>query len=277
MVPNVLESRKITSLPITSIRPNPNQPRRQFDQAALAELADSIQRYGILQPLTVRRAGPGGFELVAGERRLRAAKMAGLKHVPCIFVNVDERDSGLLALVENLQRRDLDYIEEAEGLRSLIRAYGLSQEEAARCISKSQSAVANKLRLLKLSPDILFTLREQGLSERHARALLRLDTEEARLDTLRHILANDLTVAKTEDYVEARLRAEAAGLPAPGEKAPTRKKKTPAIVLKDVRIFLNTVTRGLSIMNRAGLAAVCDRMETDKDLVLTIRIPKSAN
>lgn len=169
----LLETGKILYLPAAQIRPNPGQPRKIFDPAGLQELAASIAEYGIVQPLTVRRRD-GFYELVAGERRLRAARMAGLREVPCILLSVDEAQSGMVALVENLQRRDLDYIEEAEGLARLMRLYGLSQEQAAQRVGKSQSAVANKLRLLRHSPQVLAMLRENQLSERHARALLRL-------------------------------------------------------------------------------------------------------
>ena len=253
------------SLPVGAIKPNPHQPRRQFEPEELRELGESIRLYGILQPLTVRKTGPTTFELVAGERRLRAAVLAGMENVPCILLNVDAEQSGLLALVENLQRKDLDFIEEAEGLRSLIRSYGMSQEEAARCISKSQSAVANKLRILKLPPDVLEKLRSAGYTERHARALLRLEEPEAQRKALEAIIAGDLTVAKTEAYIDALLRR--------GEEE-KKKRKTPVVVLKDVRIFLNTVTRGLSMMNRRGVRAVCERADTDNELVLTIRIPR---
>ncbi len=263
--PSLLDSRKIVSLPVGAIKPNPHQPRRQFEPEELRELGESIRLYGILQPLTVRKTGPTTFELVAGERRLRAAVLAGMENVPCILLNVDAEQSGLLALVENLQRKDLDFIEEAEGLRSLIRSYGMSQEEAARCISKSQSAVANKLRILKLPPDVLEKLRSAGYTERHARALLRLEEPEAQRKALEAIIAGDLTVAKTEAYIDALLRR--------GEEE-KKKRKTPVVVLKDVRIFLNTVTRGLSMMNRRGVRAVCERADTDNELVLTIRIPR---
>ena len=263
--PSLLDSRKIVTLPVGAIKPNPHQPRRQFAPEELRELGESIRLYGILQPLTVRKTGPTTFELVAGERRLRAAVLAGMENVPCILLNVDAEQSGLLALVENLQRKDLDFIEEAEGLRSLIRSYGMSQEEAARCISKSQSAVANKLRILKLPPDVLEKLRSAGYTERHARALLRLEEPEAQRKALEAIIAGDLTVAKTEAYIEALLRR--------GEEE-KKKRKTPVVVLKDVRIFLNTVTRGLSMMNRRGVRAVCERADTDNELVLTIRIPR---
>ena len=159
------------------LHPNPNQPRKRFSPDGLEELAASIREHGVLQPLTVRKVD-GSFELVSGERRLRAARMAGLSEVPCIVIDVDGVCSSLLALVENLQRRDLDFLEEAMALDRLIHTYDLSQEEAARRIGKSQSAVANKLRLLKLSPRLLDRLRQNGLTERHARALLRLETEE---------------------------------------------------------------------------------------------------
>ena len=266
--PSFLDSRKIVTLPVGAIKPNPHQPRRQFLPEDLAELSDSIRRYGILQPLTVRKTGPTTFELVAGERRLRAAVLAGMDSVPCLLLNVDAEQSGLLALVENLQRKDLDFVEEAEGLRNLIRTYGLSQEEAARCVSKSQSAVANKLRVLRLPEDVLARLRETGLTERHARALLRLEDPEAQRKALEEIIRADLTVAKTEAYIDALLNA------APREEA-RKKKKAPVVVLKDVRIFLNTVTRGLSMMNRRGVKAVCERTDTEGELVLTIRIPRT--
>ena len=266
--PTMLTSRKVILLPVGSIHPNPMQPRKVFDPDALAELTESIRMYGVLQPLTVRKAADGSFELVAGERRLRASRAAGLEKVPCILVNVSEQDSGLLALVENLQRQDLDFIEEAEGLRTLIRSYGMSQEEAARCISKSQSAVANKLRILKLPPDVLQKLRSAGLTERHGRALLRLEEPQAQRAALEAVVAGDLTVAKTEEYIDAILRRGAE------EEQKKKKRKAPVVVLKDVRIFLNTVTRGLSMMNRSGVRAVCERADTESELVLTIRIPR---
>ena len=269
--PTMLTSRKVILLPVGSIHPNPMQPRKVFDPDALAELTESIRMYGVLQPLTVRKAADGSFELVAGERRLRASRAAGLEKVPCILVNVSEQDSGLLALVENLQRQDLDFIEEAEGLRTLTRSYGMSEEEAAKCIGLSQSAVANKLRLLRLSPELLYLLRERGLSERHARALLRLENDEQRLEVLSYVLENDLNVARTEQYIEDYLKR---GGPPKGTQG---KKKAPRIVLKDVRIFFNTVTKGLGVMRRSGVQAEYDQAETEADYILTIRIPKSGN
>ena len=199
--PSVLQTGRVLFLPLGAIRPNPAQPRSVFDAAGLQELAASIRQYGVLQPLSVRKKG-SGFELVAGERRLRAAGLAGLREVPCLLVTADDQDAGLLALVENLQRRDLDYIEQAQGLARLMQQYHLTQEQAARRVGKSQSAIANKLRLLKLSEPVLALLRASGLSERHARALLRIEDEAAQLRLVRLIAENGWTVAKTERYIE---------------------------------------------------------------------------
>ena len=257
----MLDSNRVLFLPVDAISPNPDQPRRVFPQHELEELAASIRALGLLQPLTVRR-GEQGWELVAGERRLRAAKLAGLTEVPCLSLQIDSQRSSLLALVENLQRKDLDFWEEALALDRLISTYHLSQEEAARRIGKSQSAVANKLRLLKLDPEALALLREKGFTERHARALLRLESPEQQAAAARAVVEGGLTVARTEEYVERLLH------PAP----PARRK--PTIVLKDVRLFLNTVSRGLSLMKQAGVKANCLRQETADTIQLTITIPK---
>lgn len=256
----------IVWLPAEDIAPNPVQPRRLFDEEALAELSQSIRSYGILNPLTVRCRG-GKYELVAGERRLRAAKLAGMETVPCIVLDVNMEDAGLIALIENLQRRDLDFIEEAMGLNSLIRMFGMSQEEAAKRIGKSQSAVANKLRLLKLPQDVLEDLRSYGLSERHGRALLRLTDPGAQRMALEYIAANALTVAATEEYIEALLAA-------PVEEA-DRPEPRRALILKDVRVFLNSLNRSLDLMKQGGIDAGVERVETEDSLILTISIPKA--
>ena len=260
---NVFLSRRVLHLPINSIHPNPNQPRRYFEEAALKELSESIQQYGILQPLTVRRSAVG-YELIAGERRLRAAKLAGLCEVPCLLARAEEESSSILALIENLQRRDLHYFEEATAIAKLITAYGLSQEQAAEKLGKSQSAIANKLRLLRLSPDCVLMLRENDLSERHARALLRLSDEEDRLSALHEIIERGYNVAQTEEYIENLLNET--------EVTPPRRK--PTYVIKDVRIFLNGVRRQLGIMQRAGVNANAERQDTDEEIRLIIRIPK---
>ena len=222
----------------------------------------SIQALGLLQPLTVRRRADG-WELVAGERRLRAAKLAGLEEVPCISLQIDDQRSSLLALVENLQRKDLDFWEEALALDRLISVYHLSQEEAARRIGKSQSAVANKLRLLKLPEDTLRALRDGGCTERHARALLRLEDPSLRQKALEQILSRQLTVAQTDALVDQLLS------PPPR----TRTKRT--FVVKDVRLFLNTLTRSMALMRSAGVDARCDRQDKDGEILLTIRIPQA--
>ena len=258
----LLDSPRVLFLPVDAISPNPNQPRRVFGAQVLEELAGSIQALGLLQPLTVRRRADG-WELVAGERRLRAAKLAGLEEVPCISLQIDDQRSSLLALVENLQRKDLDFWEEALALDRLISVYHLSQEEAARRIGKSQSAVANKLRLLKLPEDTLRALRDGGCTERHARALLRLEDPSLRQKALEQILSRQLTVAQTDALVDQLLS------PPPR----TRTKRT--FVVKDVRLFLNTLTRSMALMRSAGVDARCDRQDKDGEILLTIRIPQA--
>lgn len=261
---SLFESNRLLFLSADNIRPNPGQPRRHFADDGLAELAESIKEHGILQPLSVRK-GANGYELISGERRLRAAKLAGLSEVPCIVVEVDVEGSSLLALVENLQRKDLDFVEEATALAKLISTYHLSQEEAARKIGKSQSAVANKLRLLRLSPEILELLRSNGLTERHARALLRLDNEALQLRAASHITRHHLSVARAEAYINS-LASPLADKPVSFHK--------PTYILKDVRFFLNTINRGLSLMQTAGVDAHCSRQETNEAILLTISIPK---
>ena len=260
---------RVLTLRVEDIRPNPHQPRQTFDDEGLRELASSIRRHGILQPLTVRSAGGGKWELVAGERRLRAAKLAGLEKVPCIRREADDRESALLALVENLQRRDLDFIEEANGINQLIRMFGMSQEEAARRIGKSQSAVANKLRLLRLPPDVLEALRQNGLTERHGRALLRLPDGDRQRAALLYIIDNGLTVAATDAYIDALLQE-----PEP-EPEPPRPGSRRTFVLKDVRVFLNSLSRSIDLMKQGGIDAGVQREETEDRLILTISIPKN--
>ena len=253
----LLESTRVTMIAPEYISPNPDQPRRYFDPDGLSELADSIRAHGILQPLSVRRKGGGRYELIAGERRLRAAKLAGLREVPCLVAQVDEQDAGMLALIENLQRQDLDFIEEAMGISRLLEDWNMSQEQAARLLGKSQSAVANKLRLLKHSEPVLLALREAGLTERHARALLKLPTEESKLAAVKEIVRQGMSVARTEKYVETLLSARA--------DRPSR---------ANVGAFLNNLTQSLQKIQLSGIPAVSERRETDSQIVLTITIPK---
>ena len=256
-------SSRVRYIPINAVRPNPQQPRRSFDETALRELADSISAYGILQPLTVRDRG-GVYELVAGERRLRAARIAGLREVPCLIAEVGEKDAALLALIENLQRRDLDYMEEAAAIARLIRRYGLSQQQAAEKLGKSQPTIANKLRLLRLSAPVIDCLRQYGLTERHARTLLRLTDPEQQLAAARHIGKRGLNVAQTEQYID-RLTAE-------NRTEPPRRR--PTYIIKDVRLFLNSVERGVRLMQSAGVGAEVGRRDTEEEILLTIHIPK---
>ncbi len=256
------ETGRVLFLPVESILPNPNQPRKRFSSEELEELAGSIRALGVLQPLTVRRR-EGGWELVAGERRLRAAKLAGLQQVPCLSIQTDSQSSSLLALVENLQRKDLDFWEEARALRRLIDTYALSQEEVARRIGRSQSAVANKLRLLRLPEDVLQLLCQSGCTERHARALLRLEDPDDQRRAAQKTAEDQLTVAQTEALVESILA-----------QAPPKSGRKPTFLIRDVRLFLNTITRSLDLMRSAGVNAQCRRKDTDQEILLTIHIPR---
>ena len=260
----LLESTRVTMLSPDVISPNPDQPRRYFDPDGLYELAESIRVHGILQPLSVRRKGGGRYELIAGERRLRAAMICGLEQVPCLVLEVSRESSCLLSLIENLQRRDLDFWEEAKALERLTTVYGLSQEEAAAKVGKSQSAVANKLRLLRLPQEVLALLRKHGFTERHARALLRLPTPEAQAAGADLLVKEGWTVARTEKYVEEVLRNQTKG-----------KKTRPPLLIRAVRFFLNSLDHSLAVMRSAGGAAQCQRKEEGEDLLLTIRIPKA--
>ena len=251
-----METGRVVFLPARSIRPNPAQPRKIFRHEALSELADSIRQHGVLQPLSVRRVG-NSYELIAGERRLRAAQMAGLSEIPCIVMSMDDKESGMAALVENLQRQDLDFIEEAWGISTLMQNWAMSQEQTARMLGKSQSAVANKLRLLRHSSPVLCAIREAGLTERHARALLRLKTEEDKLAAIQVMARQNMSVARAESYIDSLLSQRA--------EAPPR---------ANVSAFLNSLTQSLTRIQQSGISAVSERRETDSQIVLTITIPK---
>lgn len=277
------DSGRILYLPVWEIHPNPNQPRTVFSVKGLEELSVSIQEHGILQPLTVRRLEDRSYELISGERRLRAARMANLDTVPCILLRADDMESSLLALIENLQRRDLDFVDEALALEQLISTYHLSQEEAARKIGKSQSAVANKLRLLRLSVPVLEALRRNGLTERHGRALLRLP-QELQGPVLEAVIDQKLTVSRTEELVEQMLQPPLPEAPAPAgtppvapepqaEKKSSRRRK-PVLLVRDIRLFLNTIDHSMDVMKRSGISASCGREESDDAITLTIVIPK---
>ena len=251
-----METGRVIFLPVRSIRPNPEQPRKIFREEALTELAESIRRHGVLQPLSVRRVGTS-YELIAGERRLRAGILAGLTEVPCIVMTMDEKESGLAAMIENLQRQDLDFIEEAAGIARLMDRWSMSQEQAARLIGKSQSAVANKLRILRHSQPVLDALRESELTERHARALLKLPTEAEKLSAIAFVTRQNLSVARTEQYIETLLAG--------------RKEQNGRV---DLGSFLSRLDQTLQRIQLSGVPAVSERRETDRQIVVTITIPK---
>lgn len=263
------EDRVLRRIRISEIVRNPNQPRRYFDPEAIATLAESIRQYGVLNPLTVRRTANGGYELVAGERRLRAARVVGLTDVPCLLINADGEDSSVIALVENLQRRDLDFFEEANGFKRLIEQFGLTQEEAARKVGKTQSAVANKLRLLRLSQQNMELIRCNNLTERHARALLRLNDEADRINVTNYIIEHELNVSRTEEYIDEFLKAKENPQPV----VEPESGKHVVRLFKDVRFFLNTLNRAVGVMVDAGIGATVKQQESDDGLTLTICIP----
>ena len=261
------EERTLRRIRVSDIARNPNQPRKYFDPEAIAQLAESIRQYGVLNPLTVRRSPNGGYELVAGERRLRAARVAGLNDVPCLVIAADNEDSSAIALVEHLQRRDLDFFEEAYGFKRLIDQYGLTQEEAARKVGKTQSAVANKLRLLRLSQKNMELIRSAGLTERHARCLLRLDNEQDRISATNYIIEHDLNVSRSEQYIEQLLQEKKEQTPA------AQQERKVVRLIKDVRFFLNTLNRAVGVMVDSGIGATVEQKESDDGLTLTINIP----
>ncbi len=266
------EHKNILYIKIENIRPNPYQPRKKFDKAALDELCESIKQYGVLQPVSVRKVSIGSFELVAGERRLRAATMAGLSEVPAIVVDVDDNDAAIIALIENLQREDLTYLEEAEGYNNLIIEHNLTQEELALKIGKSQSTIANKIRLLKLSPLIKKILTDNSLTERHARALLKLHDEQLQLKVLKIVCEKGYNVKKTEELVDKAIEKYTHV-----RQAREEKKKEITRVVKDIRIFINTVKQAIDIMKQSGVNAKAAQFDRDNYIEFVVRIPKNTS
>ncbi len=252
-------------LPIEYVRPNPYQPRREMDKESLEELCASIRQYGLMQPVVVRQINDCDYELIAGERRLRACGMLGMPRIPAVVVRVNGTDSAVMALIENIQRENLGYMEEAEAFCSLLSEHGLTQEELAERLGKNQSTIANKIRILKLSPEIRIQLAKHNLSERHARALLRLPDEKTRHRVLGSIISRGLNVAKTEELVEAVLEKDK-GI----EERPAQNVR----VFKDVRIFSNTIKQAVDMMQKSGIDAKTFRTEDENFIEYTIKIPK---
>ena len=322
-------SAAVVELCIDDIIPNRSQPRSAFNQNAIVRLADSIRRYGILQPLTVRKVllpaeaaktAPVGqknaviYELVAGERRLRAAKLAELTHVPCIIINTDDATSAELAIIENLLRENLNMFEQAEAFARLIREFHLTQEEAARRVSMSQSAVANKLRILRLLPEERAKILEAGLTERHARALLKLTDPTLRGDVLQQILDRKMNVSATEAYIDsilteiARYQAkkptvatasqvsshsgEAVSQPVLSDAEPgnqngdelpdairsviTHRRARFKGCIKDLQVFYNSIHNAVGLLEGVGIEGVIDKQESENEVKLTIILTKAA-
>lgn len=256
---------KVQNLPIEKIRPNPFQPRKYFDQLSLEELAASIKEYGIMQPVSVRLISGTTYELVAGERRLRAASMAGLLTIPCIIINVNDNDSALIALIENLQRQNLNFIEEAEGYQNLMNDYGLTQEELASKLNKSQSTIANKLRILKLGDTIKKLIVEHTLTERHARAILKIPDIEVQKEIIYKVIDEDLNVKKTEELVQVTLDKM---VNSRTQKLDRREKR----YLSDLRLFTNTIRQTLEIVKKTGMETEYETSEKGEYYEIKIRI-----
>jgi ParB family chromosome partitioning protein len=264
-----VNSQEVSMIKIEEIVPNPFQPRKTFHDESLAELSASIKEYGVIQPLLVRRTASDSFELVAGERRLRASKLAGLHEVPVIVKEFGDKEMAELAMIENLQREDLHFLEEAEGFQHLIANFGFTQEELAQRMGKRQSTIANKMRILRLAPEVRQVLRTESLTERHARALLKLDDTDLQLKALAAVRENSLNVRATEDLVEEMIEEISREM---SKKKDARQSYIK--VIKDVRIFLNTINHVVSEMKKSGLKIKVKQEQDDDFIVINMRIPK---
>lgn len=251
---------KVEKIAIEKIVPNPYQPRKTFDDEGLADLSASIAQYGVLQPLLVAPAENGDYMLIAGERRLRASKMAELKEVPVIISQYTSQQIAEIALIENLQREDLHYLEEAEGYEQLMEQFHLTQEAMATRVGKKQSTIANKLRLLKLSAKVREELRSAGLTERHARALLKIKDEAQQLEVLAVVVKNAYNVRQTEQYIEKLLE----------EKQPEKKKRM--LIVNDVRIYLNSIKQVVNTIKTAGIPCEMEQTLENDEVVIQLRI-----
>lgn len=255
----------ILLVPTDEIIPNPNQPRKVFNQNELDALADSIRNNGIIQPLVVRKNNNDEYELISGERRLRAAVKVGLETVPCVLMSVSDNDSALFAIIENIQRDNLNYFEEAESISRLVNDYSMTQEEISKRLGKSQSYLSNKLRLLRLSDELRSVILENSLSERHARAILRLDSDIDRLKALLEIIEKNMNVSETDKYIDSIV-------------TPVKQKSRPKFrKLKDIKLFINTINHAVDTMRNAGIKAVSEENETSDYIEYVIRIPKTTS
>jgi ParB family chromosome partitioning protein len=270
-------SRRIENIPIHMIKPNPYQPRKSFSVHSLEELAQSIRQYGIIQPITVRSSSQSGYELIAGERRLRAAKLAGLDYIPAMIIHSCEQDSAIFAMIENLQRENLHYLEEAKGYASLIQDHGFTQEELAVKLGKSQSTIANKLRILRLSNSIKELLIRENLTERHARALLKLPDDELRLKAVRQVVAKKMNVRDTEAVIDEFLEELQDKKQRAGRKKEAQDGKRQTRVFKrtkDIRIFINTIRNAVNLLKGYGLEVQYFQVDKEDQVEITVMIPK---
>lgn len=264
-----LWDKKLLMLKVDDIIPSKNQPRKSFDEYELKLLTDSISSSGIIQPLAVRRTLNGKYEIIAGERRFKAAKTAGLRRIPCVLHNTDDKTAAIYSIMENLQRQDLTFFEEAEAIERLITLYQMSQLEVASRLGIAQSTLSNKLRLLRLKDDQKSRILTARLTERHARALIRLDGEQ-RDTTLDYIIANGLTLKETEEYIESILN------PPQPEEAPIEQiKPIRKYAISDVRLFYNSLSKLVGTLQSAGLNAKTRKFENDKYIEYKVRITKN--
>ena len=271
------DSSRIVWIATEKIRPNRAQPRINFESNAALRLADSIRRYGILQPLTVRvienAQDSRCFEIIAGERRFRAAVMLQMQSVPCVILEADERKSAELALVENLLRQDLNFFEMAKAIRRLIDSFDLTQEEVAKRLSLTQSAVANKLRLLRFDEDEQQFILSSGLTERHARALLKMTDPILRKKAAEHVINWKMNVSNTEQSIERVLSEEKQK--AELERSLSKPKMKP--VIKDIRLFFNSVDHAVETIKSAGIDISSTRTELENEYVIEIKVAKATS
>jgi len=256
---------QIILVPQEEIYPNPNQPRMRFDFDELEGLAQSIRQNGIIQPIAIRINEKGQYELISGERRLRASRLVGIPRIPCIIMEANDSKSALFALIENIQRTDLGFFEEAQAIEKLLTDYGMSRDEVCKKLGKAPPTISNKLRLLRLPEDVRLKIVQENLTERHARALLRL-TSVSQIERALSIIAEKrLTVTESEKLISQILSSD------------SRKKQPPMKLFKDVRIFVNTLNHAVDTMRRAGIEADSAKSETDEYIEYIVRIPKTGN
>lgn len=259
---------RVVAIPVDNIEPNPNQPREKFDEESINQLAKSIEESGLLQPISVRKTGEERYELIAGERRLKACKALGKEEIAAVICEIGEYESAMLALIENIQRRQLNFFEEANAYRQLMDKFNLTQEQVAQKLGKAQSTVANKMRLNKLPQRIKEMILENNLSERHARALLKTDDEKLLEECVSAIVSRGLNVQQSESYIEKRINTEP-------QAQTTMFGGARIFVVKDFRIFVNSINRAVEVMRGSGISADSYQTEHDEYIEYVVRVPKS--